>query len=935
MMFALAGLTATMASAQVGDFVQFESPQLNPVAITPAGNTLLVCNTADNRLEVFDISSPGGAPVRVRSISVGFEPVSVRLRSATEAWVVNHLSDSISIVDLPTGRVVRTLQTGDEPCDVVFAGTPQRAFISCSQLNQLRVVDPANPASAPTIVPIDGADPRALAVSPDGTRVYAAIFESGNKSTLVRRQEVSLPTSPYAGVNPPPNSGNTFSPAIRPGNPPAAQVSQIVRKSAAGQWLDGNGRNWSSLVTWDLHDHDVAIIDTSSLAVSYASGLLTSVMTLAVAPNGNVTALGTEAKNEVRFEPNVQSTFLRVQAATFSPASPATVTSADLNPHLTYTAKSIPQSSRDQSIGDPRGAVWNSDGTRLYVSGMGSNNVIITNAAGARLGRIEVGQGPTGLALNPAGTRLYVLNRFDGSISVIDTLSSAESARVSFFDPTTATVKAGRPLLYDTHAGSGLGQIACASCHIDGRNDAVAWDLGDPSGTVKAFDVGCRTPNCRPWHPMKGPMVTQTLQGIVGNGPMHWRGDRENLAAFAGAFVSLQGADAQPSPAQMRAMTDFISTVKYPPNPNRNVDGSLPASLPSSAGGTGDPRRGQNIFNTAPTLGPGACVVCHAGPTGTSTLVDDPLGQPQPLKIAQLRGMHEKTGFSRTAGAVNSRGFGYNHDGEADNLFTLLNQGFAFAPGAQGVQQRKDVEAFMLAFSMETHPAIGQQITFDGTNNTDTASITRLNTFTALADTNQVGLIAKGRVGVLDRGWAYIPGAGRFQADRLGETILTNALRLTAAAGGEITFTVVPFGMQTRLGIDRDRDGYLDRDELDAGSDPANALSIPACIADYNRDFITNLDDLGDFITDFYVQPPIPGGIQTAAPTYPDRAAGYGTPCPDAPDAPAPYSPDAYRAYGYRAGFSPDGTNACPAGNSGFPNLDNLGDFITAYYAGC
>jgi len=30
------------------------------------------------------------------------------------------------------------------------------------------------------------------------------------------------------------------------------------------------------------------------------------------------------------------------------------------------------------------------------------------------------------------------------------------------------------------------------------------------------------------FHPMKGPMTTQTLRGLVNSGAMHWRGDRAN-----------------------------------------------------------------------------------------------------------------------------------------------------------------------------------------------------------------------------------------------------------------------------------------------------------------------------------------------------------------------------------------------------------------------
>jgi hypothetical protein len=106
------------------------------------------------------------------------------------------------------------------------------------------------------------------------------------------------------------------------------------------------------------------------------------------------------------------------------------------------------------------------------------------------------------------------------------------------------------------------------------------------------------------------------------------------------------------------------------------------------------------------------------------------------------------------------------------------------------------------------------------------------------------------------------------------------------------------------------------------------------CEAEYNGDGTLNLDDLSDFITDFYTVPPIPGGLQPSAPTYSDVAIGWGVPCDQAGDAPAPYAVNAYRADGYRVGFSADGSNACP-GDPGqtFPSLDNLSEYITEYYS--
>src|SRR5262245_52243175 len=132
------GLGPYSAAAQQPSFVEFESGPVRPLALSPDGTRLFAVDTPDNHLEIFDVTPAGIGPSL--SIPVGMEPVAVAARSNTEVWVVNHLSDSVSIVDLASNppRVSRTLIVGDEPRDIVFAGTPQRAFISTAHRGQHR-----------------------------------------------------------------------------------------------------------------------------------------------------------------------------------------------------------------------------------------------------------------------------------------------------------------------------------------------------------------------------------------------------------------------------------------------------------------------------------------------------------------------------------------------------------------------------------------------------------------------------------------------------------------------------------------------------------------------------------------------------------------------------------------------------------------------------
>ena len=72
-------------------FVNWESAHVHPLDITPDGTKILAVNTANNSLEVY---SPSGSSLKfLKAIPVGLDPVTVRARTNTEAWVVNVISD--------------------------------------------------------------------------------------------------------------------------------------------------------------------------------------------------------------------------------------------------------------------------------------------------------------------------------------------------------------------------------------------------------------------------------------------------------------------------------------------------------------------------------------------------------------------------------------------------------------------------------------------------------------------------------------------------------------------------------------------------------------------------------------------------------------------------------------------------------------------------
>lgn len=451
--------------------------------------------------------------------------------------------------------------------------------------------------------------------------------------------------------------------------------------------------------------------------------------------------------------------------------------------------------------------------------------------------------------LDPAAARLYTLNRFDGSISVVEESSLSELAQVGFYDPTPNVVRNGRPFLYDTHLASGLGQVSCGSCHTDARMDQLSWDLGDPSGAMKVFNESCNLglPGqggaCGNWHPMKGPMATQTLVGLAGTEPFHWRGDRNDFQQFAHTASALLGGDGDFSATEMTRLENYLNTISFPPNPNRNLDGSLRTSL---AGG--NPVTGQTLFNTG-NLDFVQCVTCHTVPTGGSSQIisGNLLQEPQMMKVPHLRNMLEKTGFESLTSATNTRGFGFTHDGATPTLFDFFKLTvFNFASGAAGDQQRRDVTAFMLSWDTGTHASVGAQATMGGPTPNGSA---RRNQLVNIANAGSAQLIAKAVVGGVERG--YLWQSGSFQTDINGQTTTLAALDALASGGTVVTYTLVPNGTGLRA-LDRDGDGVRDGDERAGCSDPADPTSVPGspCRADIaNNDGTIDAADLATLLS--------------------------------------------------------------------------------------
>lgn len=783
----LALLVARVASGHGFGDGSFEGRHAHSIGLTPDGGRLLALNTSDGRLSVFDVANTTNpVPVLEAEIPVGIEPVSLRARTNDEVWVVNEVSDSVSIVSLSRRTVIDTLQVPDEPADVVFA--QGKAFVCCARNRMLRVFDAVTRLPLSTI-PLEGNYPHSLATDDAGNKVFAAFLLSGNRTTVLKG---SLAPAPPAG---------------------APRTALIVAAN-------------DPRVNFTVLDRDVAEVDVATGQVTrYFSDAGTNLFDIAVHPvTGDPWVANSDSRNLIAHEPALRGHVAdhRLTKLDATSGLPAVF---DLNPGIDYGVLPNP-AARDVALAQPTALLFTADGSQAWVAAFNSDRIArVTTATGAVAARIDLrgaGQtsrrmrGPRALALDEGRQRLYVLNKVSGSVTVIATDSGAilTEAPVGSHSHESAQVREGRGFLFDARL-SGNGTISCATCHLDADLDGLAWDLGDPGGqsvTVMGANLSVHDPTPRPrvMHPLKGPMTTQTLRAMFDGAPFHWRGDRATLQTFNSTFDKLMGGP-QLAQDDIDLLALYLLTLMPHPNPNRRIDDSLPLSLNGA-----NPVRGEVLFNTEAHH----CIDCHSDHVGGTNNIDLPsaVGSTQPVKNPPLRTVYQRNSFKPQAGATSLSGFGLLHDGTGSVLPTVHPYSLdELATPADFA----DLAAFILCFDTGIPADAGVSRTITTANLTNAALLADVAILESRSSSNISELVVTGRLGGRQRSFYHNGGTGSYDADEAGQPALSRS-GLLAMLGPDdaITFIGMPYGRGYRVGLDRDFDGIVN------GREPVPSLKM-------------------------------------------------------------------------------------------------------------
>jgi YVTN family beta-propeller protein len=441
-------------------------------------------------------------------------------------YVTGERSGTLYQIDVASGTVEQSVAVGSEPIGVLVSSDGASAFVVCSQDSTVVRVDIASAqVAAAANVPNE---PWALAWAADDSLLVTAFMGPG--VTVIDPNTMAV--------------GDTWT---IPDTAPRAE-----KRLAHGQ-------------VRGLYDAALRP-NTGELWVAHA-------------------LLGTDtAQPELDFE------------STAFPALSLLGVSGTYEQTLSSDAQDVPgiNGSFGDVVSGPQALSFTSDGDYLLLVDANSEDVMVIDAerrVESSLVRPLPGDLPDAIVMSTDGKFAYVNERASNDVAVLRldrstgpltaTVDGAPIAKLST-DPMPANLRLGQELFNSAnsseHPLTTDHWIACATCHMEGRSDAVTWKF------------------------VQGPRDTPTnAGGVLGTGFLFRTADRTKVQDYWHTINTEQGGRFDPT-AQAPLLDALTAYVNF----------ALPAPIPP----TTDSElvtRGSRVFQSS------GCATCHSGPRFTDS----------------------------------------------------------------------------------------------------------------------------------------------------------------------------------------------------------------------------------------------------------------------------------------------------------------------------
>ena len=122
-------------------------------------------------------------------ISLGLGLSAIPAAAQFTAFVVNEGSETISVIDTATNKVIATIDAGEKPAGIAITPDGKKAYVSQYLNNSIMEIDITNYEIVTQSIPV-GERPTELAITPDSSEVYVSNSGSGTVSVINTEQKV-------------------------------------------------------------------------------------------------------------------------------------------------------------------------------------------------------------------------------------------------------------------------------------------------------------------------------------------------------------------------------------------------------------------------------------------------------------------------------------------------------------------------------------------------------------------------------------------------------------------------------------------------------------------------------------------------------------------------------------------------------------------------
>ena len=359
-------------------------------------------------------SNGNGTDSKLATITVLQHPVY--------AYIANYGSNTTSVIDTATNKVIATVNVGTGPYGVGVSSDGTKVYVTNNDTNNVSVIDTATNKVIATVNV--GLEPWGVSVSPDGTKVYVANSLDNTTSVID-------------------TATNTVIATVRVESYPSGVV---VTPDGTKVYVAS-----ATYIENSTYNSIVSVIDTATNTVIASVPVGTASTGVAVTPDGTKVYVANSLSNTTSVIDTATNTVI------------ATV-----------------------PVGiEPRGIAVNPDGTKVYVANrLGNATSVIDTATNTVIATVPVGINPVGVSVTPDGNEVYVTNGVSSSVSVFDTSTNKVKDTVDVgYSPAAFGQFIEQPVLpfanFNSNVSEGYAPLSVQFTDLSKNALEWRWDFGD------------------------------------------------------------------------------------------------------------------------------------------------------------------------------------------------------------------------------------------------------------------------------------------------------------------------------------------------------------------------------------------------------------------------------------------------------------------------